>query len=125
MILANSTAHTIHIRWFSGRDQLVELEPQDDKGRKLLMRVGALRALQMADFAISAGGLPTRILKIIKSEEFVDIKVESLAIPDHHLDNSELLISLFRMCNLHSVEHTDIKSKHVGDTIRTLVRCWI
>lgn len=124
MILANSCARKMVIKWLSGTTQEINLDPEDIKEKKLLRRIEACKAMQIIDFTLDVG-LPSRVLKVIKSQDFVDFKVESIAIPDHHLDSSKLLMELLKAFPTPDVLHTDVKSHRIGDTYKTLVRCWL
>jgi hypothetical protein len=124
MILANSNAHRLCIKWLSGKTQEINLKPENIQEEKLLRRIEAMKALQIGDFRIDVG-LPSRILKIIKSREFVDFKVESISIPEHKLDNSRLLVELLKIVDIPNMLEADISSRKTGDTVRTLVRCWL
>ena len=124
MILANSSSSKMCIRWLSGNNQEVVLKPTSEREEKILRRIEAMKSLQIGDFRMNVG-LPSRILKVIKSKEFVDFKVESISIPEHTLDNSKLLIELLKVVDIPSMLEADIASKKVGDTVKTLVRCWL
>jgi hypothetical protein len=124
MILANSTTSKMCIKWLSGKTQDVSLKPIDEREAKILRRIEAMKALQIGDFKLSVG-LPSRILNVKKSREFVDFKVESISVPEHSLDNSKLLVELLKVVDIPSMLEADINSRKVGDTVKTLVRCWL
>ena len=123
MVLSSSTVELLNIGWFSGKRQEISLRPSTPRQMKTLQRMLRCQLINLQDFSLAVG-LPTRVLKVTRAPDRVEVNLMSICTPGGSLDQVVVTETLQTALQLETAEHVELLSKRAGDLLMTLVRFW-
>ena len=127
LVLPTSDFRIIKLRWlYPDREESVSLRPGTTRDCKKLLRVKRFKPLVLQHYQQLPSAAPTRIVKIVRTLDCVEVLLETLLIPPDFLEPSAEFLNkeLPEIAKVEKIEQISVERKNVGNIQKILVRFW-